>query len=193
LKVRYVPDARTEPYRPTRRPILLHDLLQFSILFLHTKPARHVSYVQLGLLRRRPPDDFRSTLSTYRGQPRSPDNPDDKPNRSYSTSYSLVISDLTPNAQYEWQVRVLCSGTESSGVTSSVLFSTCGSMYTVQSGSWNYASTWSCGRVPTATDAVQVKHAVQVPIGHTATAQRILYDPGQRLLFGVGARVKIGQ
>jgi hypothetical protein len=108
-------------------------------------------------------------------------------------SYSLVVSNLALDTQYEWQVRTLCSETESSGFTSSNLFSTCSSMYTLRSDFWHNSTTWSCGRVPTSTDTVLIKHVIPIPIGYTATAQRILYDPDQRLLIGSGARVRIGQ
>ncbi len=60
-------------------------------------------------------------------------------------------------------------------------------MFTVQAGNWNAAATWSCNRVPTATDPVQVRHNVLVPAGVTAVVQRITFDTGVGLTFGLNA------
>lgn len=99
---------------------------------------------------------------------------------------------LSSSTSYQWQVRQVCSVQDISPFTSVVPFTTtntpgCPAMFTVQAGNWNAAATWSCNRVPTATDPVQVRHNVLVPAGVTAVVQRITFDTGVGLTFGLNA------
>ncbi|MBD2705246.1 beta-propeller fold lactonase family protein [Spirosoma sp. BT702] len=68
----------------------------------------------------------------------------------------------------------------------------CVSMYSVQAGSWNDASTWSCGRVPLITDVVTLNHAVSLPASYQGQALRVIYSASGRLLFGPGSRLRVG-
>ncbi|MBD2700248.1 putative Ig domain-containing protein [Spirosoma sp. BT702] len=68
----------------------------------------------------------------------------------------------------------------------------CSSMYTVKAGNWNDASVWSCGRVPIATDAVQVNHVVNLSGSYQAQALRVKYGAGGRLSFNATSRLKLG-
>jgi len=56
----------------------------------------------------------------------------------------------------------------------------CASMYTVKAGNWNDPTVWSCNRLPTATDAVEIRHAVTVPASITAIALKVKYLANQK-------------
>lgn len=109
------------------------------------------------------------------------------------TSGSIVVTNLTTDSQYEWQMKVICSPTESSDFSPSSLFKTCGAFYTLQAGFWYDSATWSCNRIPTSNDVVHIKHTVTLPTGYTATALRVLFDPGTRINYGTNARLRLGQ
>lgn len=68
----------------------------------------------------------------------------------------------------------------------------CPLMYTVKDGNWTDPTVWSCGRLPTAADAVQVKHRVTLPGGSLALAKQIALDTGARVIYGVGSTVRLG-
>ena len=108
-------------------------------------------------------------------------------------SGSVVVTNLTTDSQYEWQIRTICSPTESSDFSPSSLFQTCGAFYTLQPGFWYDTSTWSCHRIPTSYDVVQIKHTVTLPSGYTATALRVLFESGTQINYGTNARLKLGQ
>lgn len=65
----------------------------------------------------------------------------------------------------------------------------CTEMYTVNSGNWNDATTWSCGRVPTAVDDVQIKspNVITLNSNQTFTAKNIFVEPGSTLDLKDGA------
>ncbi|WP_020605475.1 fibronectin type III domain-containing protein [Spirosoma spitsbergense] len=108
-------------------------------------------------------------------------------------SGSVVVTNLTTDSPYEWQIRTICSPTENSDFSASSLFQTCGAFYTLQAGFWYDTATWSCHRIPTGYDVVQIKHTVTLPAGYTATALRVLVDPGVQINYGTNARLKLGQ
>ena len=106
------------------------------------------------------------------------------------------LTGLAVNAQYEWQIKTICSANVSSNFTSSNLFQTvnpCPAMYTVKAGSWNDPAVWSCGRIPLSSDLVQIKHVVTIPASYQAQVKRVSYDAGQQLVFGQGSTVQFGQ
>ncbi|AUD02307.1 fibronectin type III domain-containing protein [Spirosoma pollinicola] len=110
-------------------------------------------------------------------------------------SSTLILNGLTPGTTYEWQIRTICSATESSAFTISTIFQTrtpCSSMYTIQSGTWNDPTIWSCNRVPVSTDIVLIKHIILVPVSYIANARQINVDTGQKLSFGTNAQLKLG-
>lgn len=69
----------------------------------------------------------------------------------------------------------------------------CNAMYTVKAGSWNDPTVWSCNRIPVATDAVELRHAVAVPDNLIARALKITCQAGQRLTLGTNARLLLNQ
>ncbi|GAB3942685.1 hypothetical protein GCM10028805_07610 [Spirosoma harenae] len=106
------------------------------------------------------------------------------------------LTGLAGNAQYEWQIKTICSPTSSSNFTSSNLFQTvnpCPSMYTVKTGLWTDPTVWSCGRIPLSSDLVQLKHVVTIPASYQAQVRRVSYDAGQQLVFEQGSTVQFGQ
>ena len=107
------------------------------------------------------------------------------------------LTGLSGNTQYEWQIRTICSVSESSAFSSSATFVTlpqnpCLSMYTIKAGSWNDTTVWSCGRVPTTTDVVQIKHIVTVPTNAVVFARQVGFDAGQRIVYSLNSQLKIG-
>lgn len=69
----------------------------------------------------------------------------------------------------------------------------CTLMTSIQNGNWNSPATWSCNRVPTATDRVQVGHVVTVGSGMTALARNVIYQSGGRVSLLTGARLRLAQ
>ncbi|GAB3881086.1 M43 family zinc metalloprotease [Spirosoma agri] len=113
-----------------------------------------------------------------------------------SGSGNYTLDGLTGSTQYEWQVRSLCSPSESSAFTNSYSFQTkaaCTQMYTLKSGTWFDPNIWSCGRVPITTDTVHLKHAVIIPQNYQATARRLVYDAAVSVMWMSGARLLLSQ
>ncbi len=107
---------------------------------------------------------------------------------------SFDLTNLTPGTLYEWQIKTLCSPTESSSFSASATFrTTCLTMATIKSGLWNDPAVWSCNRAPTGSDVVQIKHVVTIPANLIAFARQIRFDSGQQLLYSVNAQLKVGQ
>lgn len=72
-----------------------------------------------------------------------------------------------------------------------VIRSGCTTLYTQKAGSWDDPTVWSCNRVPTSTDVVQVGHPVIIPANFTAQASRVVYASNGLLTFGATARLKL--
>ncbi|XWW48175.1 fibronectin type III domain-containing protein [Fibrella sp. USSR17] len=106
------------------------------------------------------------------------------------TTYTL--SGLTNGTQYEWQVRGECAGGSPYLTTTAfrLISERQTSIYTVKTGAWNDAAVWSCNCVPTATDAVLLRHAVTVPTSYTGYTKRIFYEGGGQLKMGATSLVK---
>ncbi|MVM29816.1 hypothetical protein GO755_07220 [Spirosoma sp. HMF4905] len=105
---------------------------------------------------------------------------------------TYVLTGLTTGLQYEWQIKTLCSPTESSAFSYSLFFSPCAGMYTVKAGSWDDNTVWSCNRVPMNTDVVQIKHIVTIPAYYVANAQQVNVDAGQKLTYSTNSQLKLG-
>lgn len=69
-------------------------------------------------------------------------------------------------------------------------YSDCSSLVTVKNGNWNDPTVWSCNRLPTADDVVQIKHAISIPANFIATAKRVQYDTGKKLTIAATARLQ---
>lgn len=78
------------------------------------------------------------------------------------------------------------SGTATVAVTGS-----CTSMYTLKSGNWNDPAVWSCGRLPTSTDVVEIRHGIQIPANYVALVNKLIYKARVGLNFGTSARLKL--
>lgn len=106
---------------------------------------------------------------------------------------SYSFTGLLPNTAYEWQLVTRCpSGTRSISAWRQFTSPTCLSMYTINSGLWTEPTVWSCGRIPTATDVVEIRHWVTIPVDTTGSAQRIHYTTSGRILTESGATLRIG-
>ncbi|MBO0934690.1 hypothetical protein [Fibrella aquatilis] len=63
---------------------------------------------------------------------------------------------------------------------------------TLRSGNWDDATVWSCGQVPTATDAITLNHAITIPAGFAASVLRVRYGTGGQLRYLPGGRLRVG-
>ncbi len=115
---------------------------------------------------------------------------------SFTTLASqTLLSGLSPSTAYEYRVRVLCSGTSPSAFTGYTSFTTqapCTSMYTTSNGNWTDYNRWSCNRVPGIFDMPEIRHAITLPANQTGEARKVIYTNGGRLIYGTGAKLRLG-
>jgi hypothetical protein len=64
---------------------------------------------------------------------------------------------------------------------------------TLSNGIWSAASTWSCGRIPTITDVVRLRHVIAIPANYKANAQQLIYEAPVSLQWSTGSRLLLGQ
>ena len=110
------------------------------------------------------------------------------------TTTNYLLTGLTNYTDYEWQVGSQCSDVSNFQITDS--FKTINEcphgLYTVRAGSWDDPTVWSCQRVPTSTDPVQLNHAIILPNAYMTNVLTIRYETGARLSFGLGAMLRLG-
>lgn len=108
----------------------------------------------------------------------------------------LTLMGLLPTTTYEGRLRMVCSSGQivySSWITFTTKNGTgCTAMYTVQNGFWDVSSTWSCNRLPTVTDAVEIRHSILIPDNTTGNARQVRYTTGGTLRYGIGAKLRLG-
>ena len=61
----------------------------------------------------------------------------------------------------------------------------------LRDGNWNDPTVWSCGCIPTATDAVQVRHVITVSSSYQANALRVYVNGAAQLTYGIGGRLAL--
>lgn len=106
---------------------------------------------------------------------------------AFSAATRSVVVTATDNASTTYVVR----DSKNCVQDTYTLLSGIGTMYTLKAGSWSDPAIWSGNRVPTAADAIQLKHTVSVPASTTITAFRIGYSSGGQLQLGTNARVQL--
>ena len=62
---------------------------------------------------------------------------------------------------------------------------------TLKMGSWTDPSVWSCGRIPTSTDTVQINHAVSLPNSYQGHTSIIYYGANGRLLMNTNSSLQL--
>lgn len=107
------------------------------------------------------------------------------------TGAAYSLTGLTTNVFYEWQLRTVCAGGQSSEFSYSRYFRpvSCTAMTTLKAGSWLDPAVWSCNRIPVSTDAVVVAHPVTVPVNATATIRKLSYGTGGKVSLATGSRL----
>ena len=65
-------------------------------------------------------------------------------------------------------------------------------LYTIRAGNWTDAGIWSCGRLPTLNDVVNLRHVVSIPSDSLVSVFRIIKSGGGLLTFDVGGRLQVG-
>ncbi len=112
-----------------------------------------------------------------------------------STS-SLLLTGLTPSTTYTYQVRARCGDGQVSPFSYAFSFTTlpaCGIITSIRDGYWWDNNTWSCNRIPTATDPVEIRHTVTMPNYYTGYANRLGYGAGGRLIYETQGKLRLGQ
>ena len=112
------------------------------------------------------------------------------------TTNSLSLTGLTPSIPYNYQIRARCGDGQISPFGYTFSFTTsaaCGIITSIRDGFWWNTSTWSCNRVPTAADPVEIRHRVTVPSYYTGYANRLGYGAGGRLIYETAGKLKLGQ
>jgi hypothetical protein len=115
-------------------------------------------------------------------------------NGQFFTNISTpAVVTVSPNSSTTYTVtRVANSCTTAIGSNSAVVtvIQSCTAMTTVRNGNWNDPGTWSCNRVPTSGDLVQVGHTVTLPAG-IWVARLVRYVSGGKLLYTAGGRLQL--
>lgn len=108
----------------------------------------------------------------------------------------FLLTGLTPNTAYEWQIRARCTENEITDFSTLYTFQTlspCNSMlHTIRHGNWTDPATWSCNRVPLLTDIVQIRHTVFLLSNRIANALRVQFEPGGKIFYSVNSRLRLG-
>lgn len=103
-----------------------------------------------------------------------------------------VLDSLQRNIVYEWRVSTQCSATPGLAEGPIQTFRTltyANQLFTVQHGNWTEPATWSCNRVPTAADAVQILHRVNLSANQTGNAAAVQYGISGNLTVEQKARL----
>lgn len=113
---------------------------------------------------------------------------------------TYTLTNLNSQTTYEWLIQFDCGSVGPAPVNNQPLtFRTignapiCTGMMTIMNGDWTNPAIWSCGRVPTPSDDVQVLHQVMIPDRGTGRALRVRYSEGGSIRFGTGGRLLLGQ
>ncbi len=99
---------------------------------------------------------------------------------TYNATVSPYTFSVTPNATTTYNISSVsnsCGVGTVSGLAV-VTVNACTNMYTLKTGNWNDVTVWSCGRVPTSTDAITVKanHFITIPASYTANAKNVVFE-----------------
>lgn len=105
------------------------------------------------------------------------------------------LRNLNPSTNYEFRFRMQCSNGGVSNYLVWNYFTTrppCPNAVTVKNGNWSDSSVWSCGFVPTVAEPVTINHAITIPPNLTATALRVTYGAGGKLIYNLGSQLQLG-
>ncbi|CCH02258.1 peptidase domain protein [Fibrella aestuarina BUZ 2] len=117
------------------------------------------------------------------------------PNSTTAAVGGLVLTGLAPGTTYEWRVRTLCIDNGVSDFTATYNFTTtdCAVLRTVKNGAWLDPSVWSCNRIPTSVDSVEIAHRLTVEGTQTAVAKQIQYKSEGKVSMSLGAKLQLSQ
>lgn len=114
------------------------------------------------------------------------------PSVSFTVQYASSGS-YPVNAQTNTlSVANACGAGVVSGTATVAVTGNCTNMYTLKNGNWNDPTVWSCGRLPTSTDAVEIRHNLQLPASYAGSLKRLTIKALATLRFGPGARLNYG-
>ncbi|MCY7357044.1 MAG: GEVED domain-containing protein, partial [Rudanella sp.] len=81
---------------------------------------------------------------------------------------------------------------EDYGITITSGVAPCIAMTTLRNGNWDDPTVWSCNRVPTSSDIVEIGHLLVVPGNAVASAKQIRYTNGGRISQSLTAKLRLG-
>ncbi|WP_185155652.1 fibronectin type III domain-containing protein [Rudanella paleaurantiibacter] len=113
---------------------------------------------------------------------------------SDATTFTNLLN-LSPNTGYQLRARTLCPDGSTSGyVTSWFTTRAMGDpVYTVAPGLWFTNTIWSYLSWPNRFDSAEIRHEVTLPAGNSSQeAKQIKFAPGGKLIFGEGAKLRLG-
>jgi|GEM_PF-2121432 len=118
------------------------------------------------------------------------------PFRLFNVHESPFVLRLNPEATNAYRLsnvsNNLCgTGTVQGQAVVTVL--DCLEMTTVKAGAWDDPTIWACGRVPAVTDAVIIRHTVNVPNDLQTTIKTLRIELGATMSLGANARVEVLQ
>lgn len=107
----------------------------------------------------------------------------------------FVLSGLTGNTTYDWQIRNDCGtdGLAGSTIGSFTTLPDRSGFYTVLPGDWTDPGIWSGALLPTATNPVQVRHAVNVLPTRLSETLRVQFGVGGTLRLKPSGKLRIGE
>ncbi len=109
---------------------------------------------------------------------------------------SEIMLSVSPATSTTYTISALTNDCGEGTVTGSFIayvIDPCQQMYTIASGAWNDPAIWSCNRVPASTDAVCIRHWVNILPATTAAARLIKYDIGGRLMVSSQTLLQINR
>lgn len=111
---------------------------------------------------------------------------------SFNTTTRVLSGTPTQPASYTLAVKATDPASLTASVSLVINAGVC-TMATVKAGSWNDPTTWSCNRVPTSNDAVQINHLISVPDAYIALARKVTFSAGTSLTMGTQAQLHLSQ
>ena len=109
-----------------------------------------------------------------------------------SSPFLFTVSPANTTTYAITEVRNTCGIGLVAGSAVVVMVQSCGVMQTIANGSWTDPAVWSCNRIPTSSDPVEIRHAVTLPMSMLHYALRLTYGFSGRLIYQTNARLRLG-
>jgi PKD repeat protein/glucose/arabinose dehydrogenase len=111
---------------------------------------------------------------------------------TFNEATRVLSGTATEANSYVFTIVATDPGSLTASTTVTINTGVC-TMFTLKTGNWNDPTVWSCNRIPNSTDAVQLNHIVSIPNQFTASASKVTFSGGTKLLVGTNAKLKLSQ